>query len=579
MNRLPRNILLLLAVGVMVVAGCTPPTDENAITITVVVDGTSQVMLVNSEVTVNDVLREAGITVGELDRVNPPGFNRVHDGMTVTVVRVVEEAVVVEEVVPFESQTAFNDGLPAGETRLLQGGVNGVAEVTYRVVYEDGVEVSRSEVRSVLITPPQDEVIMVGSQSELPTVTVGGTLVYISGGNAWVIRQNSGNRHPLTLDGGVDGRIFELSEDGRRLLFSRGEVAGENVEEGDEVTPTPTQQVPEGKESFNVLWAVFDTGEADAEAVQLELANVLYADWVPGAEDMIVYSTAEPRPSFPGWQANNDLWRARVGEDGAVTDRQRLLEPSGGGIYGWYGTFFAFSPDGTTLAWAQPDAVGVLVPVVIEPEGEGEDITPTPEETEEPGESEAVEIPLAEAYERRTLVSFAPRNAYDFIWIPSLAWSPDGTLIVTTTHGLPLGSETPEDSPIFNLTVLPYSGGYSIDLVERAGMWSMAQFAPPPEIEGETLEGPLAYLEAVEPLDSVVSRYRLVVMDRDGSNRRVLYPGEDQPGLKPNVFAWSPDGRQIALIYQGNLYLIDVVTGLTQQLTGDGLSHSPRWTE
>jgi Tol biopolymer transport system component len=93
------------------------------------------------------------------------------------------------------------------------------------------------------------------------------------------------------------------------------------------------------------------------------------------------------------------------------------------------------------------------------------------------------------------------------------------------------------------------------------------------------LEGPLAYLEAVEPLDSVVSRYRLVVMDRDGSNRRVLFPGEDQPGLTPNMFVWSPDGRQIALIYQGNLVLIDVVTGLTQQLTGDGLSHSPRWTE
>jgi hypothetical protein len=582
MHKLLPRVILLLLIGLLPVAGCGQPTDENAITITIVADGKTQVMLVSSEATVNDILREAGITPGNLDRVNPPGHNRAQDGMTITVVRVVEETAIIEEMIPFESRTALNDGLPAGETRMLQAGVNGVAEVTYRIVYEDGVEVSRSEVRRVLITPPQDEVIMIGSQSELPTVTVTGTLAYISGGNAWIIRQNSSNRRPLTIDGGVDGRVFVLSEDGKRLLFTCSAGEETAADEQAETEPTPAEEAPAEEEPFNTLWVIFDTGDPKSVPVRLDLANILYADLVPGTENMIVYSTAEPRPSFPGWQANNDLWQAEIGPEGEIVDPQLLLEPWGGGIYGWYGTFFAFSPDGTTLAWAQPDAVGVLVPVVPEPE-EGEEEEDEGEDEEEiaatPDAEEAEEkaYPLADAYTRQTLISFAPRNAYDFIWVPGIAWSPDGTLIATTTHGPPLGTEAPEDSPIFNLTILPYTGGYSIDLIERAGMWSTPQFAPVEALGDATLEGPIAYLQAIDSLDSVVSRYQLVVMDRDGSNRRVIFPPEGETGLQPQAFVWSPDGRQIALIYQGNLHLIDVMTGLAQRLTGDGLSSSPRW--
>lgn len=579
---MPRWMIPLLLILTFAV-GCAPPTPEAAITITVNADGTSQVILVDSQVTVSDVLRELNITLGERDRVNPPGYSRVSDSMVITVVRVVEETQIIEEVVPYRSRTVLNDSLPAGTPQLMQAGVNGVAEITYRIVYENGVEVSRTQVRNVLITVPQDEVIMIGSQAELPDVTVSGTLVYIANGNAWIIRQNSANRRPLTLDGGVDGRVFDLSADGTRLLVTRVPVqatpAGETTTTptpGRTPTPsrTPTPTTTPSAESFNSLWVIFDTTDPEAEAVQLDLENVLYAAWVPGTEDMIVYSTGEPRLSWPGWQANNDLWRARIGRRGQLIEEHQLLEASSGGIYGWWGTFFAFSPDGSRLAWAQPDAVGVLDPVIAPSEDEDEDVTPSP--TPEP------EHPLADTYNRRTLASFAPRNLVDFIWIPGLAWSPDGTLIATTTHGPPLGGENPEDSPIFHLTVLPVNGAFSVNLVERAGMWSLAQFAP--VLFDETrLEGPIAYLEAIEPQDSVTGRYRLMLVDRDGSNRRLLFPTGDQPGFRPvdlawQPFVWSPDGRQIAMIYQGNLYLIDTVTGFTQQLTGDGLSASPRWS-
>lgn len=584
-----------LVLCAVLMTGCLA-TEEDGVSVTIVADGNTQQIVVNEESTVTEALRRAGITADELDRINPPGFSRVSEGLTITLVRVSEETVVIEEMVPFERRTTLNDGLQAGATRLLQAGVNGLAEITYRITYEDGNEVARSEIRRVLISAPQDEVVMVGSQIELPTVTVNGTLAYISSGNAWVIQQNSKNKRPMTVNGGVDGRVLALSDNGRALLFSRN-VLEAPEESGEDATPAPDTE----EEPFNTLWVLLDTGDPDARAIRLDLDNILYAEWVPGSNRYIIYSTAESRLSFPGWQANNDLWRAEVRPNGAVINRKQLLEPSSGGVYGWYGTLFAFSPDGVNIAWAQPDGAGVLIPI-YEDEQDEESDPPTPVEEaaeddlfltptgsglleDDPVDEEAIFEGLPDAYEKANRVAFAPRNAYDFVWVPTLAWSPDGQTVITTTHGAPIGAETVEDSPVFNVTAFFPERGYSADLVELSGMWASPAYSASPSVaSGETDQGiRLAFLQAINPLDSVVSRYRLVVMDRDGSNQRFIFPPEDKPGIGTGdlslyPFAWSPvDSRQIAVVYEGNIFLLDTITGLSQQLTSDGLSNTVRW--
>jgi hypothetical protein len=340
---------------------------------------------------------------------------------------------------------------------------------------------------------------------------------------------------------------------------------------------------------------VLDTTDVASRPVALDLYNVLYADWVPGTERTIVYSTAEPRPGFPGWQANNDLWRGIIAANGRVGRAEQLLEPSSGGIYGWYGTAFAYGPDGVTMAWAQPDAVGILTPLYPAPveEDEEEEEAETPEATTEaededeedgfglipePIPEDVPETLLPGAYARQTLLNFSPRNAYDFVWRPDVFWSPDGRVIATTTHGPPVGSESPEDSPLFNLVALSADGRFAAELEEEVGMWASPQFSPAVSPDETALEVQIAYLQAIDPLDSVISRYRLAIIDRDGSNSRVIFPPEGQPGLQPQVITWSPDGQQIALVYQGNLYLIDLTSGIARQITADGRSSTPRWT-
>ena len=93
------------------------------------------------------------------------------------------------------------------------------------------------------------------------------------------------------------------------------------------------------------------TGEIDLMA-----SNVIhFADWLPGSSTVVAFSTVEPRSNAPGWQANNDLQRITVGGKAA-----RILDSQSGGIYGWWGTSFAFSLTGR-LAYARPDGVGIVI--------------------------------------------------------------------------------------------------------------------------------------------------------------------------------------------------------------------------
>jgi hypothetical protein len=101
--------------------------------------------------------------------------------------------------------------------------------------------------------------------------------------------------------------------------------------------------------------------------------------------------------------------------------------------------------------------------------------------------------------------------------------------------------------------------------------------------EGREKSFQVAYLQSIFIEQSETSRYRLVVMDRDGSNSKVLFPPADANGLEPQVPVWSPaplegqTGDLIAVVYQGNLWLVDSGNGEAYQVTGDGLITKIDW--
>ncbi len=511
-------------------AACSPPEEPTAIVVSLVADGRVRTWSYTVPVTVEEFLRDAEIEVGELDRPSHPLYTQISDGMQITLVRVSEQTECEQAEIPYGQRTVLNEGLQPGQELLGQAGQNGIEEICYRITIEDGVQKDRVEIRRTSIDDPQDEIIYVGPTGEIEPVVVTGTLAYINNGNAWMMRGSSTTKRPITTTGDLDARVFSLSSNGLQLLFARR---------------TPDDQAAT---LFNQLWFLADTTR-DNEPIALIPENVLYAEWIPGRDDTISYSTGEARPGeAPGWRALNDLWIMQLdSETGEPLDVEEVVEISQGGLYGWWGTTYQWSSDGEHLAWVHADSMGIV------------DL--------EDGEL----LPLLQYPVFRT--------GSDWSWRATVSWSPDTNLLVTTVHGAPIGSEPPENSPVFNIAVTDIEGGFRADIVQSAGLWSSPSFSPViAGADGQFPQGHLAYLRAREPHDSVTGEYDLVITDRDGSNARKVFPQENQPGLRAQELTWSPDGRQLAFIYQGNLWIIDVESAIAHQLTLDGGASNPVWT-
>ncbi|MGD2157053.1 MAG: G5 domain-containing protein [Anaerolineales bacterium] len=504
---------------------------QTLIEIQLIADGTSNELVIPPGSNVEDALEIAGLSLNPLDKVDPPSYSLLKDEDVIEVVRVTEEFEVEQEVIPFEQQHQPSELLPEGEMQPLQLGENGLREITYRIVYENGVEVSRVPIKSVVIKEATSQIMLVGVQSSFTPLQIPGRLAFLSDGNAWLIEDTTGDRRPIITSGDLDGRVFSLSDNGEWLLFTR----------------TNDQE-----NTINTLWAI---NVDDPELlIDLEVDNVVhYADWVIGSDTKVSYSTVESRQAAPGWQANNDLSQRIFSSSGWIAQPEEIIETNSGGVYGWWGTLFDFSPDGGRLLSVSPDQMSIL-------NFDDENKTVVAEIT-----------PL--------------QTGGDWAWIPGVGWGADGKVLYTVDHAPAPGISSPEESQNFHLTAVPLEGGPSMNLVSQVGMFAYPIVSPLQSRGNEEKSYQVAFLQAIFPTQSETSRYRLVVMDRDGSNRLQLFPPQELPGLEPQREwgVWSPEpfdnGRSylLAILYQGNIWLVDPKSAEYWQITGDGRVNRLDW--
>jgi hypothetical protein len=379
---------------------------------------------------------------------------------------------------------------------------------------------------------------MIGSRSTSTSLSFPGRIAYLSAGNAWVIENTTGNRRLLVSTGDMDGRIFSLSNDGEFLLFTR--FSSDNS-------------------TINSLW-VASLQNDPVKLIDLGVKNIIHYGEFNPRSTIVAYSTVEWRETAPGWQSNNDLYELGVSATGFVGLPQMDLESNSGSVYGWWGMEFSWAPDQIRFLYSRPDGIGIL---------NSSDGTLT------------------------SILNIAPyQTGGNWAWVPGAAWSPDGNTVYTVNH---VASEEDQsgESQRFNLIAVPLTGGTSIDLVNNVGMFAYPVPSPVDhkgkfinDSSADTVDQvafSIAYLQAIFPDQSETSGYRLYIIDRDGSNKKYIFPEEDAVGLEPQHVVWSP-GRvesignfAIALIYNGNIWIIDTGSGVAQQITGDGLTSRVDW--
>jgi hypothetical protein len=512
-------LLIITASFLLIFAACNPVTDtQPTVSVKILADGVEKPVVLPAGSTVQNAVDQAGLQLNPLDRVSPAAATLLADQTIVEITRVTEEFSLEETTIPFQRQTVRNESMPEGQTMLIQPGQNGVQQLTHRVVKENGVEISKSVIKSVILQDALPEIVMVGIQTPFTSVEFNGVLVYLTAGNAWMMKNTTGERNPLITTGDLDGRVFSLSPDANWLMFTRTSNA-------------------EGE--INALW-VLNLQSNQAEPIDLRVRNIIhFADWVPGRGQTITYSTVEPREIAPGWQANNDLQLLSFNSSGGITNQEEILEANSGGIYGWWGTQFRWSPDGSSLAYTRPDSIG------------------------------QVDFENSQLVPLESLIPYQTRG--DWAWTAQVDWAPDSSSLYSLTHTALPGLANEETSPLFDLIAHIPEEDLQVNLVQQVGMFANPVCSP--FQTGNRFS--IAYLQSIFPEQSETSRYRLIVAEQDGSNPRNTFPPEGSPGLEPQRVVWGKPANNsnpawLALIYQGNLWLINAETGQTQQITGDG---------
>lgn len=114
--------------------------------------------------TVADVLAEKNIKPLASDTVTPSPATPVTANMQIFVVVVGKQIVTQEEVIPAPVQTVIDSSLATGKTVVRDAGSPGKKLTTYELQLENGKEVGRREIQSVVSVQPVAKVIAKGSK-------------------------------------------------------------------------------------------------------------------------------------------------------------------------------------------------------------------------------------------------------------------------------------------------------------------------------------------------------------------------------------------------------------------------------
>lgn len=151
---------------------------DRAVTVKVSVDG-KQLSILTNEDSLKELLAQADITLGEEDVIKPVVDTPLEEGMEVVITRIATEYEKSTATIDYTTEVKKDSSIQKGKSKVLQEGVPGEKEVTTKVVYEDGVEVSREVVEEATKKAPVNKIVAEGS-GQIIVASRGGVSVNVN---------------------------------------------------------------------------------------------------------------------------------------------------------------------------------------------------------------------------------------------------------------------------------------------------------------------------------------------------------------------------------------------------------------
>ena len=136
---------------------------KRAVPVYITADGTQTEVMTYRD-TVAEMLKNSPVKPDVLDRLEGATLlDKISRDMSIKIVRVSENVLSEKEVIPFAVHKKANSRLDSGTKRIVQAGQDGIREKQYKVVAEDGMEVSRQLLSESVIKTPVNMIAEFGT--------------------------------------------------------------------------------------------------------------------------------------------------------------------------------------------------------------------------------------------------------------------------------------------------------------------------------------------------------------------------------------------------------------------------------
>ncbi|HEU5121442.1 MAG TPA: G5 domain-containing protein [Candidatus Saccharimonadales bacterium] len=118
--------------------------------------------------TVGEMLKEKNITMGPNDALSIPVVTPITKGMIIELWRNGKQTITEEQAVPFDTEKIQDMDREVGYREVKTAGEPGMRTVTYEIEMQNGKEISRKEIQSIVTKEPKKQVETIGAKPKAP---------------------------------------------------------------------------------------------------------------------------------------------------------------------------------------------------------------------------------------------------------------------------------------------------------------------------------------------------------------------------------------------------------------------------